>query len=359
MSLRLSATASKANRGGLRSKRATRLGGDAGRLLRGLLLRPLRESTDLRLGPSARRKRLVAMLVVAKIVYIGWFYTFGVGLNLGDTASYIDASSAGEYLDRGGIGFAYIATLIYSNPVSRTIVEFVTVYVLCRLVLGMDTDRQAAFAVAFLLFPTMLAFMTVASKELLVFLLVCLAYNARGWIGLPAFVVTVVLKPSFAAIAALPVLRRLPFYPLYFGGLSLGVLATLTFGIWEGFYRSGFNSYSAHFSQGSLTYEEPGLFPFTPLLRAFGIDFPSVEPYGVTIGLLILATNSTICYVLCKKYGIFTGIGMFVIYLVAVAPYSVHNLGSAARYQAPLACALLLNELVGTRRPSNKQVNKC
>lgn len=303
---------------------------------------------------TSLRKALVCTLVLVKVSYIIWFYAFGVGLNLGDTAAYINESSAEVFLERGdGIGFAYVATLIYSNAFSRFFVEVLTILVICKLVLKLENDRQAVLATSFLLFPTTLAFMTVASKELLVFLLLCLVYRARRWVGLPAFVVAAVLKPSFVVLALMPLIRRLNFVPLYFLFAFLLAAILLPFDRWSALYRSTFIENSSHFQAGNTTYSESGLFPVTPVLRVVGLDLGGFEPYGVAIGLMVFAVNVLVLYVLIRRYGPFRGSVMYLVFALAVMPYSIHNLGSTARYQAPLACALILNELVANSRHKN------
>ncbi|MBB0996446.1 hypothetical protein G6024_04905 [Dietzia maris] len=285
------------------------------------------------------------------MIYIAWFYAFGVGLNLGDTASYIEESSAATYFERGdGVGFAYVATLIYSNPVSRILVEALTILVISSLLVELKTDRQAVVASVLLLLPTSLAFMTVASKELLVFLLLCSVYRMRLWFGLPAYGLTVALKPSFAVIALLPVARRLSFVALYILFTIAVAAVLLPIGRWTELYDSFFRENLAHFSAGNLTYGDGGAFPFAPLLRVIGLDLGGMELYGVVIGLMVLAANMILFLVLTSRYGAFSGGVMFLVFAVAVAPYSVHNLGSAARYQAPLVCALVLNELLVNAR---------
>ena len=304
---------------------------------------PYRDFVD----STSYRKAMIIAIVGVKALYIVWYYAYGIGLNLGDTASYIDESSAEVYLERtGGIGFAYVATVLYSNPVSRLLVEALTISVMCALVLRLRSDRQAAAVTCLLLLPTNVAFMTVASKELLVFLLLCLVYRASTMIRLPAFVLTVALKPSFLVIMLLPIIRRLGFVSLYL--LSVVAVAVLLVPVdrWAAIYRDFYTTNSVHFRAGNLTYSEPGPFPLGPVQRALGLDLGQLEPYGVAIGLMVFAVNALVLTVLASRYGAFTGTLMFAVFMVAVVPYSVHNLGSTARYQAPLACALVLNELI-------------
>lgn len=312
-------------------------------------------------GASSLRKGLVCSLILVKLAYILWFYAIGVGLNLGDTASYIDASSAVVYFERGGgVGFAYVATLLYSNPVSRLLIEMLTIVVICNLLLKLKTDSQAVVVTCLLLLPTSLAFMTVASKELLVFLLLCLAYRMRLWLGLPAFVVTVALKPSFAVMAVLPLIRRLGFVPLYFFVTVLVAAVLIPINFWSELYHSTFRANFAHFETGNLTYGGPGGFPFAPIMRVVGLDLGEMEQYGIAIGLMVLAVNVLVFCVLTSRYGLFKGTVMYCFFAVAVMPYSFYNLGSTARYQAPLACALVLNELlVNVRRERSLESGKC
>lgn len=305
-----------------------------------------REATHL-------RKALICAIAVAKILYIIWFYSFGINLNLGDTVYYIDASNAEVFRSRRSFGFAYIATLIYSNPVLRLLVEALTIIVICRLVLKLRSDRQAVAVTCLLLLPTSLAFMTVASKELLVFLLICIVYRMSAWLGVPAFIATVFLKPSFAAIAVLPLVRRMGAISLYVSCALLVAAVLIPIVQWTKLYEWAFYSYLGHFRGGNLTYGDAGVFPFAPIVRVLGLDLGDMEAKGIVIGLLMFAVNLLVFYILVMKYGLFRGVVMFAVFVVAVMPYSVHNLGSAARYQAPLVCALVLNELLV--RPTSAQ----
>lgn len=302
---------------------------------------------------SNMRKALILLLVLVKIAYIAWYYVSGIGLNLGDTAQYVDAASAAEFLSRsgGGIGFAYIATLIFSNSVIRIVVELSTVLVLVALMRKLPSDGTAAIAVLVLLLPTNLAFMTVASKEVLVFLVLLVAMSAQAKFALPAYALLALLKPTFVLAGIIPYARRAAGLTLYFAFTVVAMGFVLAYVRIEKFYTTSFYSYWRHFRDGGLSYGDEGIFPIAPVLRTIGLSDLSGSLAGVAISASLVTCHAILMAVLVKIHGGPRGLLTYLVVLSAIVPYSIFNLGSAARYQAPLICAVLMIELIRSPRP--------
>lgn len=310
---------------------------------------------------STGRCLLAATFIIVKIIYMIWFYRTGINLNIGDTATYLESTSAEVFYDRGGgIGFAYVASLLFSNTVSRFLIEILTLGTMAWFILNARTDGQAALFTCLLLLPTSLAFLTVASKELLIFLLLALSYRAARFIQLPAFILVVILKSSFVTIILYPLLHKIKATTAHLIGSVLVIVMLSTFYFWQELYQKGFETFSIHFTVGDLTYRTAGFFPISVILRTLGIEKVGVGFTPLILGISLLSSHLILVYALNKSHGLIIGIASYALLLVAVIPYSVYNLGSAARYQAPLVCAVVLNELLSTRdkQHANRELNK-
>lgn len=296
---------------------------------------------------SGSRVALILVLVGAKLAYIAWFYTSGIGLNLGDTAAYIDRSNTSVFFERGGeFGFAYLVTLLFSNPAIRILVELATLMLSVWLIARIDKDRQAFLATLVLVLPTNLAFMTVASKELVVFVLLVAAMLGSTRYSLVSYFVLLFLKPTFVLVAIMAVLRRAGWLVLHFSTLFITSTFLLLWVLIERFYEDSFYEYWPHFRDGDLTYSEPGVFPIAPLLRTVGIQWEDFTAGSLVLSASIMVSSFAMLLVLRRIHGAFRGSLQYALLVLAVLPYSIFNLGSAARYQAPLLCAVILCELV-------------
>jgi hypothetical protein len=304
----------------------------------------------------------LTIFVLVKMFYILLFYTTLIGVvNIGDTADYAESAHlASDDFSSFTVMLSLLSSLV-SGQVWIFDLMFLAYSTLLLYWLLKDKNiprlsKQLIF-IAFLM-PCQLLFLTVFSKESFVFLALTTAFwlTGRGrlstvFVLLSSTVLLLLAKPTFILAYYYFVLfsrRRTPSLAV---SIFLIALAILIVGVSELVLLRLYSEIAHHFADGRLTYSKPSVdvpgFPWWAVARITMTDFFSFKGeskalfFQFSFHLMLLAAFLGV-RTRRNDAAFITAAPTVLVVLASIAPYALFNIGSYARYSAPMLLMLII-----------------